>query len=433
MAGLALVVLIGSLDGSSIVPTAYQTVKNASVALAQRTVINCTGSLTCSDVGGQTEFNVATGAGGVTSVATGCGLSGGTITTTGTVKSSQAVNAQTGTTYAFVDGDCSKLVTFTNGSSIAASLPQAGASSLFVAGWWMHVENRGAGTLTITPATSTIDGAATLVLGTNQGAYIGSDGSNYFTMRGAGITSVATGCGLSGGTITISGTVKSSQAVNAQTGTSYPFVDGDCSKLVTFTNGSSIAASLPQAGASSLFVAGWWMHVENRGAGTLTITPTTSTIDGAASLALVTNQGVYIGSDGANYFTMRGMGATTNQNIRTFGGSFDGAGSPLTASKVAYVTVPYGCTIAAYNILVDAGTADFDVWKIATGTAIPAVGNTIISGTNYLAISSGTALHSTTTSSFTSTTVTANDIVGIQLHAVTSATIAQLTIQCNAT
>jgi len=125
-------------------------------------------------------------------------------------------------------------------------------------------------------------------------------------------------------------------------------------------------------------------------------------------------------------------GPTTNQNIRSFGGSFDGGGVALTSGKTTYVTVPFACTISAFNILVDTGTASFDVWKIATGTAIPTVTNSILSG-GFLSISTGTALHSTTLTRFTTVTVTANDIVGINLQAVASATFAQLVVQCNAT
>jgi hypothetical protein len=125
---------------------------------------------------------------------------------------------------------------------------------------------------------------------------------------GSGITEITTGCGLSGGTITTTGTVARSEAVNAQTGTTYTYVTGDCGKLVTHSNAAAIAGTLPQAGVS--FPAGWFMDVQNRGAGTLTITPTTSTIDGAASLALVTNSGARIVSDGTNYFTMRGSGGS---------------------------------------------------------------------------------------------------------------------------
>lgn len=92
------------------------------------------------------------------------------------------VNAQTGTSYTYLTTDFRKLVTHSNGSAIAGTLPQAGAS--FPAGWFMFVQNRGAGVLTITPTTSTIDGAATLVLSQNEGAIVISDGTNYFTLRG---------------------------------------------------------------------------------------------------------------------------------------------------------------------------------------------------------------------------------------------------------
>lgn len=101
------------------------------------------------------------------------------------------VNAQTGTTYTYLTGDYGKLVTHTNGSAIAGTLPQAGAS--FPANWFMLVQNRGAGAVTITPTTSTIDGAATLVLNQSEGAVIVSDGTNYFTMRGKTIVGAGGG------------------------------------------------------------------------------------------------------------------------------------------------------------------------------------------------------------------------------------------------
>ena len=114
-------------------------------------------------------------------------------------------------------------------------------------------------------------------------------------------------------------TISGGSGVSAQTGTSYTFQDSDCSKLVTFSNAAAITASLPQAGASSWFKAGWVVDVQNRGAGNVTIVPASSTIDGAASLMLTQNQGARIFSDGTNYFTERGVGsaggtapATTN-------------------------------------------------------------------------------------------------------------------------
>ena len=118
-----------------------------------------------------------------------------------------------------------------------------------------------------------------------------------------------------------------------------------------------------------------------------------------------------------------------NDKIRSFGGSFDGGGSALTAGKTTYVTVPFACTIAAWNILVDTGTATIDIWKIATGTAIPTVANTITASATP-AIAANTAIHSTTLTGWT-TVVAANDIVGVNLKVVSGATFANLVVECD--
>lgn len=94
-------------------------------------------------------------------------------------------------------------------------------------------------------------------------------------------------------------------AINAQTGVSYTVAATDRSKLVTLNNAGAVAVTLPVATGAG-FPFGWSTFMENIGAGTVTITPTTSTIDGAASLTLTTDQGILIVSDGTNYFTVRG-------------------------------------------------------------------------------------------------------------------------------
>jgi hypothetical protein len=78
------------------------------------------------------------------------------ITSTGTIRGTMMVNAQTGTTYTVLTGDRGGLVTFTNGSAIAVTLPQAGgtfpAGRRFPESWGAaphYADN------------STIDGAAT--------------------------------------------------------------------------------------------------------------------------------------------------------------------------------------------------------------------------------------------------------------------------------
>lgn len=117
------------------------------------------------------------GSGSITNIATGACLTGGPITTTGTVSGTYAINAQTGTSYTVLSTDACKLVTFSNGSAIAVTLPQATGS--FGAGFGFDVQNLGVGTVTITPTTSTVNGAATLVLTTNQGCTLISDGTNW--------------------------------------------------------------------------------------------------------------------------------------------------------------------------------------------------------------------------------------------------------------
>lgn len=98
-------------------------------------------------------------------------------------------------------------------------------------------------------------------------------------------------------------------AVNAQTGTTYALLttDGraDCSVLVTLTNASPIAVSIAAATGAG-FPSGWCTTVLNSGVGTATITPTTSTIEGAATLTLITGQSVRIVSNGTNYRAIRG-------------------------------------------------------------------------------------------------------------------------------
>jgi hypothetical protein len=122
---------------------------------------------------------------------------------------------------------------------------------------------------------------------------------------------------------------------------------------------------------------------------------------------------------------------TANNKIRAIGATFDGAGVALTsgATQTTYFTSPYACTISAWNATVDTGTITIDVWKIATGTAIPTSANTITASA-LPAISTGTAKHSTTLTGWT-TTVSANDIFGFNINAVASATKASIVLECD--
>ena len=103
---------------------------------------------------------------------------------------------------------------------------------------------------------------------------------------------------------TAGGLVVGGRRVNAQTGTSYTVVSSDQGKLITFNNGSAVAVTMPQAGITNNFQAGATVEFFNLGSGTVTVTPTTSTINGNATLLLPTGYGAIVRSDGTNYFAL---------------------------------------------------------------------------------------------------------------------------------
>jgi hypothetical protein len=101
--------------------------------------------------------------------------------------------------------------------------------------------------------------------------------------------------------------------INAQTGSSYTYLYSDRLTLVTFANAGAVAASLPAANSTG-FTNNWAGLSCNSGAGTVTVTPATSTVSfwtgsaytaGASSIALTTGQCAWIYSDNSNYFAIR--------------------------------------------------------------------------------------------------------------------------------
>ena len=178
--------------------------------------------------------------------------------------------------------------------------------------------------------------------------------------------------------------------VNAQTGTSYTVLTGDYRKLVTHTNGSAIAVTLPQASAT--FPANWFYWTQNRGAGAVTITPTTSTIDGAATLVLNTNEGAVIFSDGTNYFTFRG---------KTIVGA--GGGAPATAT---YITQIAESGLSAEQALAALATG---ILKNTTTTGVLSIA---AAGTDYVA--PGGALGTPSSGTLTNCTADGTNAVGFK-------------------
>jgi hypothetical protein len=133
-------------------------------------------------------------------------------------------------------------------------------------------------------------------------------------------------------------------------------------------------------------------------------------------------------SAGSCATTIAGAGGTKHGLSFTIYNSA-GLAAATSIASTDYLTIPFGCTIDAYNLEIDAGTITVKFWKKATGTAIPTSSDSI--NTSGVQISTGTAIHSTTLSDFTTTTVNANDIMAMNITAVSTAQYVNGVISCH--
>ena len=124
---------------------------------------------------------------------------------------------------------------------------------------------------------------------------------------GNGTTITQTGVDVGTGDVTVNTAI----VANQQT-TAYPVVAGDLARVLTMKSASSVTVTLPQATGS--FASPFWLYIQNAGAGTVSIVPTTSTIDTVASVVLSTNQSVVVVAVGGNYITLRGLSSASGSS-----------------------------------------------------------------------------------------------------------------------
>lgn len=147
-------------------------------------------------------------------------VDGTTITAASGVISAAALtvttSVQTGTNYAFVTGDQAKVIYLNNASAQTPTVAQAGTTG-FAAGYFVTACNIGAGIQTLTPATSTIGGAATLAIPGGTAAsprcytFI-SDGTNYLLVPSGNTYTI-----FSGSAALATGAIGSAACVTAAT------------------------------------------------------------------------------------------------------------------------------------------------------------------------------------------------------------------------
>lgn len=172
---------------------------------------------------------------------------------------------------------------------------------------------------------------------------------------------------------------------NPQTGTTYTVATTDRLKYVTFSNGSAIAVTLPQAGTSG-FANNYAFVACDIGAGTATITPTTSTISSsngssytaaAATLALITGQCAWIYSNNTDYFAIVRSGITTPVSVANGGTgatTLTNHGVLLGQTTSAIVATSAG---SSGQVLTSNGASADPTFQAATGGSVPFITGTV--------------------------------------------------------
>ncbi len=279
-----------------------------------------------------------------------------------TAANTSTVTILTGTTQALgSNATGSTIIRHNSGTNMTDTLVSA---ATLTAGWFINLINNDATAIdTITPTTSTINGAATFVLQPGQSTTIYSDGTNYYTNTNQKLSLVTTSTGTPKalGSFATGGVVLRSNSGSAMSDT-----------LVA-------ATTLPN---------GWYLTVINNDTvASDTITPTTSTIDGAATLVIPAGHAVTIYGNGTNYFT---------NHEAALSPVITSTGSPKTLQSFASgsVILRSNATTAMADSLPNANTLPngwnitiFNVDASATDTITPATST--INGTTTLAITFG--------------------------------------------
>ena len=160
---------------------------------------------------------------------------------------------------------------------------------------------------------------------TNQ-LKVNSDGSINAVVSGGGgsgtVTSIATGCQATGGTITTSGTISTQNQWFALS--TNAIVAGDCGGTVSVGSSSDTAPTIAVSGSAG-FPQWWYTYLCSAGTHSQTITPASGTIGGASTYVLAAGTAaapscVKITSDAANtdYKVSFVPGSVTASSTTTF-------------------------------------------------------------------------------------------------------------------
>lgn len=224
-------------------------------------------------------------------------------------------------------------------------------------------------------------------------------------------TSSADASALSGyGLLVLSGLLNTSHPVSSKS-TAYTVLASDRAKIINSTGGSTTFSITDPATLGE-----WFCFIKNSGSGSLTVTPLSGTIDGAASKSVAIGESLIVISDGTNLITAfhnaAASTAFTNVNINVAGTGT----STLTASEVAARIQNYIGALTG-NRIINYGTSPGS-WYVYNGTSGAFTltlrvdgsdaGVVLAAGTRNIIVSNGTNIVSAiSTSSGTVTSIVA--------------------------
>ena len=301
---------------------------------------------------------------------------GGTIYPAQTGYVSLSLAANTTLSWGF-EGDANVVADVIDVTSSAAydlTLPDARAAS---PGTRIQISNGGAYTITVKDAAGGVIVSATV--GSSHLIYLKTNATaagTWGSIQAGAVSSTAQASALQGyGLVALSNTLNLKMETFAFAATTTAGLT-DRAKVFNWTGGSG-TLNLPSA---STMTNNWFMGVKNNGAGTLTVTPASGTIDGAASLALSPNDSFLIVHDGTNYLTL-GRGRTLASSIDYIAINVAGSGdytlSTGQQNKVIYRFT--GLLTGARAIIVPASVQQYWIDNATTGaytlTVKPAAGS----------------------------------------------------------
>ena len=185
-----------------------------------------------------------------------------------------------------------------NGGTGTATPSLVAGTNVTVSGNWPNQTINAAGGSSSGNATSLQGAAVSATAPTNNQTliYYGSSSSYvptsiYTLQNGLGTTAV--------GTANLQ--VNISMGIRAVTTTSDTLLNSDCGGLITYNSSSAVTVSVGQPSLGGNFLAGCPVTFRNYGAGAVTLTPSASTIGGAATQPVSQNKACLIVSDGTNW------------------------------------------------------------------------------------------------------------------------------------